>query len=289
MTDILFSAFVVSVVLLGIHSFFGLEIIKRGIIFTDLAIGQMAAMGTAISILFLEGEYLDPLSLGFALVGGAVIAFASRRTETHEAFIGLLYAFGLAGVFIILSKSYHGMETFQKLMASDILFTPMSEIVKTAIIYAVLGGVLLLFYNKARGIVKEVLFFTTFAVTVTNSVRVAGVLIVFALLVAPALIALKIRKGIPLINAWIIGTAVNLLAIVVSYNFDFPTGYTLVFLHAFLALTVSISVPMRRLETLSEPHVSRSGGRGRVTSGSESGDSLRGAQTTHLPQTGGKE
>jgi zinc/manganese transport system permease protein len=246
MTDILLSAFLLSVVLLGIHSFFGLEIIKRGIIFTDLAIGQMAAVGAAVSLLFFDGEYLGPISLAFALIGGALIAVAARRTETHEAFIGLLYAFGLSAVFILLSKSPHGMETFQKLMASDILFTPLAEVARTAVVYAVLGLVLLLFYRRARGLAKESLFFVAFAITVTVAVRLAGVLVVFALLVAPALIALRIRRGLPLINAWIIGTIVNLAAIVVSYNFDFPTGYTLVCLHAFLALTVSLILPVRR-------------------------------------------
>ncbi len=249
MTDILFSAFLLSVVLLGIHSFFGLEIIKRGIIFTDLAVGQMAAVGGAISILFLEGEYLDPISLAFALLGGAVIALAARRTDKHEAFIGLLYAFGLSAVFIILSKSSHGMEAFQKLMASDILFTPLEEIAKAAGIYAVLGALLFVFYKKSKGTAREVLFFVTFAITVTVAVRLAGVLVVFALLVAPALIALRIGKGIPIVNAWIIGTVINILAIVVSYNFDFPTGYTLVLLHAFLALTVSLAAPRRAQKT----------------------------------------
>jgi zinc/manganese transport system permease protein len=246
MTDILFSAFLLSVVLLGIHSFFGLEIIKRGIIFTDLAIGQMAAAGAAVSLLFLDGAYLDVISLGSALLGGGLIAVAARRTDAHEAFIGLLYAFGLSAVFILLSKSYHGMETFQRLMASDILFTPLEEIAAAAAVYTVLGLVLLFLYPRAKGLAREALFFVTFAITVTVAVRLAGVLVVFALLVAPALIALRIRKGIPLINAWIIGTIVNLVAIVVSYNLDLPTGYTLVFLHAFLALTVSLVFPIKR-------------------------------------------
>ena len=152
MSDILFSAFLLSVVLLGIHSFFGIEIIRRGIIFTDLAIGQMAATGAAVSILFLDGAYLDIISLSFALAAGALVAIAARRTDRHEAFIGLLYAFGISAVFILLSKSYHGMETFQKLMASDILFTPMSEMLWAAGIYVVLGIILLLFYRRAQGL-----------------------------------------------------------------------------------------------------------------------------------------
>ena len=104
MADILLSAFVLSVVLLGIHSFFGLEIIKRGIIFTDLAIGQMSALGAALSILFFDGRFIYPLSLVFALLAGLAIAIASKRTISHEAFIGLLYAFGISGVFIILNR-----------------------------------------------------------------------------------------------------------------------------------------------------------------------------------------
>ena len=67
----------------------------------------------------------------------------------------------------------------------------------------------------------------------------------FASLVAPALTALRIKKGFPIINAWIIGTALNLLSILLSYNFDFPTGYTLVFTHALLALTVALLIPAR--------------------------------------------
>ena len=139
MVDILLPAFFLSLVLLGIHSYFGIEIIKRGIIFTDLAVGQMAALGAATSLLFFDGLYIYPISLSFALIGGLLIAFASRKTENLEAFIGLLYAFGLSGVFILLSKSPHGAEEFQNLMASDILFTANSEILKVAVIYSLLG------------------------------------------------------------------------------------------------------------------------------------------------------
>ncbi len=178
MNDILISAFFLSVVLVGIHSFFGLEIINRGIIFTDLAIGQMAALGASVSILFLDGEFLYPISLAFALLGGISISIAARRTNKLEAFIGLLYAFGIAGVYIILSKSSHGMEMFQKLMASDILFTPFNDIWRTALIYAAIGLILTVFYRKITGFAKDALFFTAFAVTVTSSVKLAGVLIV---------------------------------------------------------------------------------------------------------------
>jgi zinc/manganese transport system permease protein len=246
MTDILLSAFILSVVLLGIHSFFGLEIIRRGIIFTDLAIGQLAALGAALSILLLDGKYVYPVSLSFALLAGLLIAFASKRTSSHEAFIGLLYAFGISGVFIVLSKSAHGTEMFDRLMASDILFTPWSDIIETGIIYSLLGLVLVFVYPRLKGFWKDTLFFISFAATVTSSVRLAGVLIVFSLLVAPAFIAIRLNKWKILLVAWMVGTGVNLLSIMVSYNLDLPTGYTLVFFHAMLALIVAFVLPSAR-------------------------------------------
>jgi zinc/manganese transport system permease protein len=244
MNDILLSAFFLSVILLGIHSYFGLEIIRRGIIFTDLAIGQMAAFGAALSILFLHERYVYPVSLIFALLGGYCISLISRREKNPEPFIGLMYAFGIAGVYILLSKSAHGMEAFQKLMAADIIFTPFREIVKTAGLYAALGIFIFYFHRKTSGFIRDVLFFVTFAATVTSSVRLAGVLIVFALLLAPALIATMIGKGIPLITAWIIGTVVNIIAIFISYRLDFPTGYTIVFCHSLAAILASL-VPVK--------------------------------------------
>lgn len=236
MNDILFSALLLSVVLLGINSYFGLEIIRRGIIFTDLAIGQTAALGAAVSLFFFDGHFMYPTSLAFALLAGLLIAFVARRCGYLEAFIGLMYAFGFAGVYILLSKSFHGMEEFQKLMAADILFTPMKDIIHTALLYAALGIFIWLFQRRTSGVLRDILFFVTFAITVTSAVRLAGVLVLFSLLVGPALIATVIRRGVPLINAWVIGTLINVGAIALSYQFDFPTGYTIVFCNALLAL-----------------------------------------------------
>jgi len=236
MIDILFSAFLLSVVLLGIHSYYGIEIIKRGIIFTDLAIGQMAALGAAVSIRYLDGMYAYPVSVTFALTGGLAIALVSRRAQNHEAFIGLMYAFGISGIFILLSTSPHGMESIDKLMAADILFTPMPEILKTLGIYIFLGVAIFILNRKTTGIVREIFFFITFALTVTSSVKLAGVLVVFSLLVGPALITSKLNSRGQLWKAWIIGTLINLAAIGISYRFDFPTGYTIVFCQAATAM-----------------------------------------------------
>ena len=248
MIELLAPALLVSLVLLGIHSYFGIRIIRRNIIFTDLAIGQMAAFGAAISLFVLHGEYLYPISLAVALVAGGIIAVMARRTAHVEAFIGLCYAMGLSGVFILLAKSPHGMEEFQNLMAYDILYTKPGDIGMVAALYAAIGAALVVIEKKTDGFANELLFFLTFAVTVTSSVKMAGVLVVFAILLAPAYIAIQLAerervpafmKRYPLIVAWIVGTLINTAAIAVSYRFDFPTGYTVVFCNAFAAVAAS--------------------------------------------------
>lgn len=242
MIDILFTAFLLSVVLVGIHSYFGLEIIKRGIIFTDLAIGQMAAFGAAISLLFFDGSFIYIISLSFAIVAAMLIAYSTKRSPYPEAIIGLLYAFSLSAVYIVLSKTYHGMEEFQRLLASDILFTPLHKIIETAIIYSFIGIVLFALHRniKNNGI-KNILFFVLFAITVTSSVKLAGVLIVFALLLSPAMIALSLHAKHLLITAWIAGTVINIIAICLSYQLDLPTGYTLVAVHTITAMSAGFA------------------------------------------------
>ena len=125
--DILFTAFLLSVVLVGIHSFLGMEILKRGIIFTDLAIGQMAALGAAFALFFLEGKFLYPTSLLFAFSGAFLISVASKVERLSEAFIGLVYAFGIATVYLFdLPTGYTLVSLHSVLAASAFLLRGMS-------------------------------------------------------------------------------------------------------------------------------------------------------------------
>ena len=100
---LLWPAFALAILLVFIHSIFGLEIIKRGVIFTDLAIGQFAAIGVAISLLFFEGNYAFILTLIFALIGALLISIATYRVKHIEAFIGMLYALGASSIIVLLS------------------------------------------------------------------------------------------------------------------------------------------------------------------------------------------
>jgi zinc/manganese transport system permease protein len=239
MTDVLLNALLLSFVLLGIHAYFGMEVVRRGIVFTDIAIAQASAVGLALSLfLFDRPSYL--LSLLCSLLAGVLVLLSQRLREYAEAFIGLLYALGFSLVVLVLSKSPHGMEEFLKLSAKDILFVPKEEVIRTGILYAVFGLFLYLREKFLKGFWSELAFFVLFSLTITSSVSLVGVLVVFSILVAPALVSLLLKKG--LLFAWVYGAVINTAGIVLSFYLDLPTGFSLVFLQALFGILVFISV-----------------------------------------------
>ncbi len=227
--ELFWPALVLSILLVFIHSIFGLEIIRRGVIFTDLAIGQSAAVGMAISVAHFGGAYQTLLTLIFALIGAIIIALAAHRVAHVEAFIGLLYALGISSMMLILAQSSEGMELFNKLNAADILFTMPQDLIDAFVIYTVIALIMFLLYPRTSGVVKELIFFAALAVTVTSSVQSAGVLVVFSLLIAPSYAAVVQRRIKPLFFAWGFGSIAIVVALAVSYYFDLPTGYTIIF------------------------------------------------------------
>lgn len=240
MIDIFLPPVILVIVLVMIHAWFGKGVLERGIIFTDLAIAQFAALGSAVSLGYFHGDFLYPITLGFALVSAFLISFASHRKLHLEAFIGILYVLGASGIMMVLSNSAEGMEHFKALLASDILFTSLDAIFYATLVYAFLGILIWQLYPRLQGFAKEWLFFTMLAITVTSSVQLAGVLVVFVLLVAPALIASMQTRFNPILFAFVFGWSFSLSAILVSYYADLPTGYTIVFLGALLSLSLSL-------------------------------------------------
>lgn len=244
--EILWPVFLLAFILVGIHTVFGLEIIRRGVIFTDLAVGQIAAVGIAISSAFFEGKYQVPLSLVFALVSALLIAYASRNSRHIEAFIGLLYALGASSVMVVLSSGSTGDELFKRLMANDILFVMNDEIIKAAAVY---GLIALLYYYvlpKLSGFFKELFFFALLSVMVTTSVPLAGVLVVFTLLIAPALVALLQHRFNPLWFGWGYGWTFVALALGLSYHYDLPTGYSIVFVGTLISVAGVLYLEQRK-------------------------------------------
>ena len=230
MITLLYPAFILAILLVFVHAIFGLEIIKRGVIFTDLAIGQFAAVGVAVSLLLFEGHYIFLLTFLFALIGALLITLATYRVRHIEAFIGMLYALGASSIMILLANTGQGTELFSKLQATDILFTSASDLWEPLVLYSVVALLFFLFHQRLTGFYREALFFGLLALTVTSSVQLAGILVVFVLLIVPAFVALLQARFSKLPFAWVLGSMIIIAAMVVSYYFDLPTGYTIVFI-----------------------------------------------------------
>ena len=235
--ELLWPAFVLGLALVFIHTVFGIEIIKRGVIFTDLAIGQIASIGMALSIAFMGGAYQSAMTFLFALFAAIIITWATKKVQKIEAFIGLLYALGISSIMLVLAKSAEGTELFSKLSASDILFTSSYELYKSLALYGFVATIMFFIYPKTKGLLKEFLFFLMLAITVTSSVQSAGVLVVFALLIAPSYAGIIQQKVKPFLFATIFGSIGIVIALIFSYNFDLPTGYTIIFVTVLSSLS----------------------------------------------------
>jgi len=240
MIDIFLVPVLLIIVLVVIHTWFGMGILKRGIIFTDLAIAQFAALGSAVSLGYFHEKYFYPLTLIFALFSAFLIAYASQRKIKLEAFIGLLYVLGASGIMMVLSNSSEGMEHFKSLLASDILFTSSQDLYSSSAIYFVIALLLYFIYPKLSGFKKELMFFSLLAITVSSSVKLAGVLVVFTLLIAPAFLATSLNTKKPFFLAFIFGWLFSISAIIISFYLDLPTGYSIVFLGALLSSFISL-------------------------------------------------
>ena len=226
--------FAACLLLVLIHTWFGVHILERGIIFVDLALAQFISIGIALSLL--ADGYRMPLAVLFAL-GGALIMTFTRRVARHvnvEAFIGVLYIFSFGVCSLILDRTAHGMEEFKSILNGNILWVTPEALAATALLYGAVG--LLhwfmrkrfhdLTFNGEGPLWVEFLFFASFALVLVKSVMLAGILQVFSFLVVPALLGrLFFRStGKILVVGWLAGTLVSSSGIAVSHLLDLPTA-----------------------------------------------------------------
>lgn len=240
--------FISCLVLVGILSYFGLHVIKRGIIFVDLSLAQVAALGMTLSILL--GNELDDtitylLSLGFALVGAALFTYTRgiKSDIPQEAIIGIVYAVSTAAAIMMVSHSPEGAEHIQHLLVGSILTVTPEAILSAAALFAVIG--IFHFFKRDRFLELsfkqntdkkyskfwEFLFYASFAVAVTSAVKICGVLMVFVFLVVPSVYAaLVTNKGVinRLLHGWLFGIIGSAAGLALSFQLDTPTGATIV-------------------------------------------------------------
>ena len=244
---ILLPAFAMSALMIFTHTYFGLHVLARGIIFVDLALAQVAALG--VSIAFLLGE--DPHGLhaqiyAFVATLCAAFAFAGlRRIEgktNREVIIGCSYVVATALSIVILSRSSQGMEELKSMFNGNILWVRWQEIAIVAGAYAALSVLHWVFRarfialsfetgkEQRPGFLWEFLFFASFAIVITLAVNVAGVLLVFAFLIIPAFSATIVARSTAarLWLGWVFGLLGSAMGLWVSFNADLPVGATMV-------------------------------------------------------------
>jgi zinc/manganese transport system permease protein len=242
--------FMASLILTGIHAYLGVHVVERGVIFVDLALAQIAALGATIAILI----GMDPhgtgaywLSLAFTFVGAAIFAFARTRRGhiPQEAFIGIAYAVASAAAILAMSKATGETEHLKDMLVGNILAVSRHEVLKTAVLYGAIGLFHYIFRRRfllistdpeqaeAKGMsirFWDFLFYASFGFVVTSSVAIAGVLLVFCYLIVPSVGAMLFadRVGRRLAIGWTMGTLVSALGVYFSVLLDLPTGAAIV-------------------------------------------------------------
>src|SRR5262245_21169145 len=248
MLDLLWLPFLCCLVLTGIHVYLGLHVLARGVIFVDLALAQVAALG--ITVAFLAGHPIQSdaaywYALAFT-VGGAVLLAWSRPRQApvpQEAIIGIVYAVSAAVTVLVVDRAPQGSEHIKQLLVGSILTVTPAEVGTLAALYAAIGLVHWLARRPLLAISLDpggagsrgagwwdALFYVSFGVVDTSSVRMAGVLLVFSYLVVPATAGALLSRSVTgrLGFGWALGVAVSLVGLGASYAWDLPTGATVV-------------------------------------------------------------
>src|SRR5215472_2684063 len=242
--------FIASLILTGIHAYLGVHVVERGVIFVDLALAQIAALGATVAILVgmdPHGNAAYWMSLGFTFLGALIFSFVRSRKKRIplEAFIGITYAVASAAAIIAMSKATGETEHLKDMLVGNILAVSKHDVIKTAVLYGAIGLFHYIFRRKflmismnhdeaeRSGInVKlwDFLFYASFGFVVTSSVAIAGVLLVFCYLVVPSVGAMLFadRIGTRLAIGWTMGTLVSALGCYLSVQLDTPTGATIV-------------------------------------------------------------
>jgi len=237
--------FLACVILVGIHGYLGLHVLRREVIFVDLALAQIAAFGAVVAFLF--GHRLGTpgafaFSLGATVVGAAVFSW----TRTHgrvpqEALIGITYVIASAATILVADQAPEGAEHFQELLAGSLIWVTWPVVIKDLVVYSAVGLFHYLFRHRFILITEDpreaerrgwslhwwdFLFYLSFGLVITLSVEIGGVLMVFTYLVAPAIIALASSAswGRRIAIAWGVGLTGSAIGLIASYRWDFPTG-----------------------------------------------------------------
>jgi zinc/manganese transport system permease protein len=259
-----------SVLLPWLLVYLGLHVVQRGIIFVDIAMAQMASLGICAAVLLQfepESFAAYAIALGVTLLGAAIFAVTGKRATRvpQEAIIGISYVIAAAAAVLLLSRSAHGNEEIRNMLVGDITVVSAAEVWKCFAVFLAVGAVhfvlrkkfLLVSFQRDEAsklglplVWWDFLFYASFGLVVTVFVRIAGVLLVFSYLIAPAVCAVSIARSISirLLIGWAVSLVGSIAGLFLSFWCDLPSGAAIVCtLGAMLALTAfrSLIRPLR--------------------------------------------
>jgi zinc/manganese transport system permease protein len=268
LVGILWAPFLMCLVLTGIHAYLGVHVLAREVVFVDIAMAQIAALGATAA--FLVGYELDTwesyaCGLSATMIGAVVLALtrSRRRHVSQEAVIGVVYAVSSAGAVLLADRAPHGAEQVRTMLVGNLLAVRPHEVVEVAILYSIVGLVhwfcrrpfFLISTNPQAAYAEgwrvrlwDFVFYASFGVVVTSSVRIAGVLLVFSYLIVPALAGTTFGGSIAsrLLIGWSFGTIVSVVGMVASATLDTPTGATVVCAFGAVLLVFGLGSRLRR-------------------------------------------
>lgn len=264
MLDLILVPLVAALAILAINAYFGLHIIRRGVIFVDLAFAQIAALGSTVALLLgaapgTTGSYA--FAFVFTILGA--LLFSLTRTEeghvSQEAYIGISYVVASAAVILLTSFTAEGAEHIKETLTGSLIWVTWPTVARIAGVYALIA----LFHwllrrpltaiTFAPGTVRNVrlwdfVFYITFGIAISFAVNVAGVLLIFSTLVIPAVIAfLYTNRLLPaLLIAWAAGAVAIIGGVSVSFLWDITTGPLLVVAFGAILVVAALLRPLIR-------------------------------------------
>jgi zinc/manganese transport system permease protein len=254
--------------LVGIHAYLGIHVLRRGVIFVDLALAQMAALGATLAVFFGHEQGTAAayaFALGATFLGAGIFSVVRmRRTRIpQEAIIGIVYAVSAAAGILAMDRAPHGAEQLKSMLVGSILWVTWPTVLRTAAIYAVVGLLHWFFRERfllisrdekaaaSRGVhvrAWDFLFYATFGFVITISVPIAGVLLVFSFLIVPAVCGTLFSTSVAgeLAVGWTVGFVASALGCLLSYATDLPTGATVVCTFGLVLVVLSLAALVAR-------------------------------------------
>jgi zinc/manganese transport system permease protein len=259
--------FLACLVLTGIHVYLGLHVLARGVIFVDLALAQVAALGISVAVLAghaIQSEAAYWYALAFTMGGAGLFALSRvhRGPIPQEAIIGIVYAVSAAIAVLVVDRAPQGSEHIKQLLVGSILTVTPGEVATLTALYAAVGA---LHWSIRRPLLDisfdpdgaaqrgrafrmwDFVFYTSFGFVVTSSVRLAGVLLVFSYLIVPAVVGALLARGVGarLLIGWGFGLLVSVLGLLTSWSWDLPTGAAIVTTFGALLAAIALALAAR--------------------------------------------